>query len=263
MDFGFIFENFKSFAGSGLLLTLFFVSVLYLIFKLPKGPKKTVLVWFSIFTLAIFFCPLWVIYAKFREDAEILYRILWMVPMGAVTVAAMVEFIGSLDKKYETLSVVIMVCLIIVSGKYIYSNAQFKKADNIYHVPKTIVDICDEITFPNEGVRACFPIEMVQYVRQYSASVCQTYGRGTLIYGAYGEAFSTIARLLGEEEYNTKEICEELKATWTDFFIVSSEKKLSESMEKYDFDFVTNIDGYDIYVDRNSYKATLVFRREK
>lgn len=256
MDFEFIFENLKSFAGSGLLMPLFFIAVLYLIIKLPKSPKKTVLVWLSIFTLAIFFSPLWIVYAKFREDAEILYRILWMIPMGAVIVYAMVEFISSLDKKKETLAAIAMVALIIVSGKYVYSNQQFKKADNAYHVPQEIVDICDEIIVPGREIRACFPIEMIQYVRQYTAFVYQTYGRITLIYGAYGEGFSTIATLLADEEYNTKEICEELRRTDTMYFIVSSDKEFTESMSKYEFDLVKNIDGYDIYLDKNAYIGT-------
>ncbi len=249
----FIFENLKSFAGAGLTLTLFFIALVYLMIKLPKGPKKTALVWFSLFSLAIFFCPLWIVYAKFREDAEILYRILWMIPMGAVIVTAMVEFVSSLDSKKETVAVIVMVALIIISGKYVYANRQFKPAENEYHVPQTVVDICDEIIVPGREIRACFPIEMVQYVRQYTALVCQPYGRSTLLYGAYGENYSVIGKLLEAEVYDAKKLSEELRAADTPYFIVSSDKKFTENMSNYDYYYVTNIDGYDIYLDNNAY----------
>lgn len=246
-------ETFSHFSGSGLLVVLFLASVVFLMFKLNKGPKKTVLVWFSVIALFVFFCPLWLIFKSLRTDGEILYRILWLIPMGAVVAYALVELIALFPKKWTPVAMCGAVLLLMVCGKYVYGNVQFHKAENEYHIPQSVVDICDEIKIEGREIRACFPLEMVQYVRQYTSLICQPYGRDNILWGSAYDEYSTIAYLLDVDVYDTAAIAEELRRSDTAYFIVSPDKKFAENITDYGFSLVKNIDGYDVYLDDNAY----------
>lgn len=255
-------ETFQHFSGSGLLSVLFLASVVFLGFKLNKGPNKTMFVWFSIFSLAVFFCPLWLIFMNLREDGEILYRILWLIPMGAVVAYAFIEIIFMLPKKYRTCSFAVAALLIMLCGKYVYSNVQFHKAENKYHIPQNVVDICDEIVIKGREVRACFPTEMVQYVRQYTSFICQPHSRDNILWGSAYDEYSTIGALIDKEIYDTEAIAKELRRSNTQYFIVNSNQEFTESIVNYDFALVTNIDGYDVYLDNEAYLG-LDFENDK
>ena len=75
------------------------------------------------------------------------------------------------------LAALCMAGALAVSGSLIYSSPLFSKAENLYHVPDSVVHICDAINVPGREVMAAFPLDLVPYVRQYSAFVCMPYGR--------------------------------------------------------------------------------------
>ena len=69
--------------------------------------------------------------------------------------------------------------IIVVSGSLVYINRYMSPAENLYHIPQNVIDICDVIE-PAEGeprVRAAFPSELVHFVRQYDTNILMPYGR--------------------------------------------------------------------------------------
>ena len=253
MDLSFMSENLASYMGTGLLFVLLLCGVLFLGFRMKKGPDKAALVWFPVYVLLIYFCPLWAVYMKLRDDAEILYRILWMLPVGVIVAYAFTEAYGLIPRKFKAVSVVAAIALIMLSGQYVYVNKQFSKAENAYHVPDAVVDICDELIIPGREVRVCFPIEMIQYVRQYTALICQPYGRDTLLWGAdYNIDYSTIQKLLQAEVLDAEAVSEELRSSDTPYLVVAEGTEFDGDMTDYEFTKVSTIDGYDIYLDDNA-----------
>lgn len=249
MDFTFYADNLISFSGKGFLFLLLLIGCLFLGIKLKASVNKTLLVWFPVFVMCIYFCPMWIIYKNLRDDVEILYRILWLIPMGLTVSYAMVEAIFMLPQKARFVSFCAAVLLIISGGTYVYSNPQFSKAENIYHIPSEIVKICDELKIPGREVRVCFPIEMVQYVRQYSPYICQPYGRDTLLWGSDYDAYSTIGAILDEEVVNTEDLANELRRSDTPYFVVAKDTELSEDICDYDFSLSFTVGDYLIYKD--------------
>ena len=252
MDLSFMSDNLKGFMGSGLLFTLFLASLLFLGMKLEKGIKKTMLVYFPVFALLIYFCPVWGIYMKLRDDAEILYRILWLIPMGVVIAYACIEVIDLLPRKYKNAGLIGAIILIILCGQYVYSNKQYHKAENIYHIPQTIVDICDDIVIPGREVRACFPIEMIQYVRQYTPLVCQAYGRDTLLLGAEYDEYSKVGAILNKETVDTGLLTDTLRNSDTPYLVVDKDINLSEPLLDYGYEPVRDYGEYELFLDINS-----------
>lgn len=249
---GVLLDNLTSYSGSGLLFLLLLVSVIFLFFKEKDKTKRIMLVAFPVLIFAIALCPAWAIYAALRDDAVILYRIFWVVPSVVIIGYAMIEVISMLPAKMRAFSFAGAVAVIIISGKYIYANPFFSKAENVYHLPETVIEICDEIEVPGREVRACFPDELIQYVRQYTAVVLLPYGRGS---------FMSSSRIINNDlEYemsrkivNTKKLTEELRKTDTHYLIVASDKQFDDSLWKYEFCYVTSIGGYDIYLDNLAY----------
>ena len=143
------------------------------------------------------------------------------------------------------------VLLIALSGRYIYDSPLFSKAENEYHVPETVVKICDEIAVPGREIKACFPEEYVSYVRQYTPYIHLTFGRAS--YMPTFNEYSVAKELLGQEYINTKDLVQVLRETQTPYLIVHSDRVFKENPWKYGFGYLTNIDGYDIYLDDEAY----------
>ena len=224
-------DNLRGFSGSGFLFILLLVSVLFLGFKLKKSAEKTMTVWLPLYALLIFFCPLWIIYLKRADDGEILYRVLWMIPFAVIVCFALVEAVFTVPKKFRAVSFAAAVIVIMLSGRYIYANQHFSKAENMYHVPQVIVDICDDIRVEGREVRACFPFEHIQYVRQYSPYVCLAYGRTVFLGNGFND-YSRAEKFLNQEVIDTKGFTEELRNRDTPYLILEKERKLTEILDK-------------------------------
>ena len=248
-------DNLRGFSGSGFLFILLLASVLFLGFRLKKSAEKTATAWYPLYVLLIFFCPLWIIYLNRAEDGEILYRVLWMIPFAVIICFALVEAVFMMPEKYRVVSFLAAVAVIMISGKYIYSNPYFTKADNQYHVPQEVVDICDDIKVEGREVRACFPIEHIQYVRQYSPYVCLAYGRSVLLGGVYND-YSNVESYLNDETIDTKGFVAELRRIGTPYLVLARERKMTEQLESYGYNYVKSYGDYNLYLDETAYLGT-------
>ena len=245
-------DNLRDFSGSGFLFVLLLISIVFLGFRLKRGVVKTLTVYLPIFVLAIFFCPLWSIYMKRAEDGEILYRLLWMIPFAVIVCFSLVEAVHMVPEKFRAVSFAAAVLIIVVSGKYIYANPHFFKAENMYHVPQDVVEICDDIRVEGREIRACFPIERIQYVRQYSPYVCLAYGRTVLMGDGYND-YSRVEEFLDDEIIDTAGLASELRIANSPYLVIGHDAKMTESLEKYGFNFVRSYGQYDLYLDEEAY----------
>ena len=247
-----ILDNLSSFVGNGTYFILFLCSILLLLFSMKKSEKSIMLVCYPLFCLLVFFCPIWLFYFMKQKDGEILYRILWLVPIDTIVCFAFVEFIGKVKGRARHLLFVAAVLILVLGGDFLYNNIMFSKSENEYHIPQTVVDICDEIIVPGREIKACFPDEFVNYVRQYTAVVFLPYGRSTFLSGSNQE-HKMIKELVNSEVLDSSRLSEELRATNTPYLIVNENKEFSEDITQYGFIYVKTIDGYDIYLDEYSY----------
>ena len=236
-----ILDNLKDYSGSGLLFILLLISVVFLGFRLKRGAVKTMTVFLPVFVLAIFFCPLWKIYMDIAGDGEILYRLLWMIPSAVIVCYALVEAVHMVPEKFRAVSFAGAVLIVILSGRYIYSSPFFSKAENSYHVPQVVVDICDDIRVEGREVRACFPIEHIQYVRQYTPYVCLSYGRTVLLGHGFNQ-YSNVERFLNEEIIDTAGLVEELRRVDNHYLILNSDRKMTEDLAKYGCIYIKSYD---------------------
>lgn len=243
-----ILQFYKNYIGNGLVFFLFLASLLYLLFAEKKSYTKTILVFSPIVIMVLFsFPPFQLLFEVLGLDSETYYRILWLLPMGIVIAYAGVK----LFEEYVWVGVAVMCVLAIYTGTYVYKNPNITKAENGYHIPQMVINVCDVI-LPEAGsdkdrVWAVFPSEFIHYVRQYSDVICMPYGREALV--DRWEFEYPLKELMDAGKIQTDELAEALRNSWCEYVILSVNKKYTEPMEDYGFELVDTVNGYDIYRD--------------
>ena len=244
-------ELFKSYMGTGLITVFFLVMVVYLYFVEKDKAKRILFVYMPAGLLLLYFNPLFceLVYGIIGD--EIYYRILWLMPVTIVLAYGIVTLYKNYRGKCRQLILVCAAVGVVVSGSLISTNENFKKAENAYHIPQTVVEICDAIKVEGREVMAVFPSEMLQYVRQYSAYICMPYGREMTIdrWGFYYELFLVMEADVLEVEKMAKLAKEDS----CHYIVIRSDKELLGNMEDFDYELFRQIDGYDVYIDRSIY----------
>lgn len=172
---------FLGYMGTGLIVIFYLLALVYLWITEKKLYLRIVFLYMPLVLLALFFNPLFAKLMYYLAEDEIYWRFLWLLPMTATMAYTCTCVYGQLGKTqgkgWAEIAALCMAGIIGVSGSFIYSSPSFSRAENLYHVPNAVVEICDAINVPGREVMAVFPLELTQYVRQYSPTTCMPYGR--------------------------------------------------------------------------------------
>jgi hypothetical protein len=246
---------FQKYMGQGLITVWFLLSVIYLFITEKKKEIRVMFVYFPIVILLLFFNPWFagIIYSVL--DEEIYYRLLWMLPVTIVIAYTIVSVWSKLSDKNtgknlctkKTCFAMAAVLLIAVSGRFIYTDTYFHPAENIYHVPECVVEICDAIELEGREVTAVFPSELLQYVRQYSGTVCMPYGREVLV--DRWNVFNDLYALMESDLVDAQALTSEARSQKCVYIVLPDDKKITGSMEACDFMEFYRTDGYIVYID--------------
>ncbi len=242
---------FREYMGTGLIIGWFLLSVVYLLLKEKRKHLRILFVYVPVILLCLFFNPLFAKIVYGFVGDEIYYRILWLMPVTVVIAYAAVQLYGNLKGRVRIVFAAALSVLIVISGSYIYQNQHFHRAENLYHVPQTVADICDAIEVEGREVMAVFPAELLQYVRQYSPVVCMPYGREQLVdrWNYYDEMYM----LMEAETVDVERLAELAKEHLCHYIVLSQEKELDGSFLDYDYILFDTIGGYQIYQDTTVY----------
>ena len=239
---------FREYMGTGLVVVWFLVALLYLFLKEEKKQIRILFLYVPIVILLLFFNPLFAdVMDRYMGD-EIYYRILWLLPITIVIAYACISIVFSFVGRKRYLLAGVSVLLVAVSGSYIYNNIYFTEAENRYHVPDSVVHICDAIEIQGREVTAVFPLEMVQYVRQYSGVVCMPYGREILVEGWNDWAVQDDLCDAMEAEDVDAELLGVLAREYACIYIVLPEdKQMIGSLAGTGYEVFLQTDGYVVY----------------
>lgn len=237
-------ETFLKYNGSGMMLSWFLIAWLYLFLAEKDKPKRIMLVYTPALVLLIFFNPLFYRFCSRLTEEAIYFRILWLVPVTIVIAYSILRIMGSLQKKKRIVFGLVAVVGIILAGKPVYVNPLFSVAENSYHVPDEVVEICDTIRIEGREVMAAFPPEFLLYVRQYSPYVCMPYGREEYK-GSYTEFYSLIC----QEEIDVEQLAAFAKGSGCHYVILSKEKELLGKMSDYQYEVFEYVGNYVVYRD--------------
>ncbi len=243
-------ELFHEYMGVGLVLVLFLAALVYLFLTEKRKHIRLLFLYVPVTVLLLFFNPPFAyVVQKFVGD-EIYYRVLWLLPVTVVTAYAAVSVCGRYEGRRRALCIGVAALLMAVSGNCVYGNSLFTKADNLYHVPDSVVHICDAIEIEGREVTAAFPLELVVYVRQYSPVVCMPYGRELLVdnWNAW-PAQSELCDEIEADEPDARRLGSLAREEKCIYIILSGDKKIQGDLKDEGYGFFAEIDGYVIYKD--------------
>ncbi len=238
---------FREYMGNGLIVIWFLVSLGYLAVREKRKTVRILFLYVPVVLLFLFFNPLFAKVVGKVAGNDIYYRILWLIPISPVIAYAVTDIYGRLKGKSRFLFGIAAAFLIVISGSFIYSNPFFKKAENPYHVPQSVVEICDAIEVEGREVMAVFPMELLQYVRQYSGTVCMPYGREALVeaWNYWSELYS----VMEAEIVDAQRLAGLAREESCVYIILPKSKKVEGSLETYDFILFGQTESYLIYKD--------------
>ena len=171
----------QNISGSGMLAACYVCAVIFLFFYEKVTYKRILFVYLPACLIAVLLLPVTYRFVAEVIDEELYYRFFWMLPMTLVIAYTLVQLINLYRGKYPKLLLVLMVAFIVLCGDFVYDNWRYTKAENPYHVPDSVVQMCDLMHAEGREVLALFPMELMQYVRQYDSTICMPYGRDVLV----------------------------------------------------------------------------------
>lgn len=245
----YVIELFRNYMGTGLIVIWFLLALIYLFVTEKKKNIRIFFVYTPVILLLLYFNPLFARIVYGVAGNEIYYRILWLLPITPVTAYSCVSIYGRIRKEgRQTAAGVTAVCmaaLLIVSGSFAYASPYFSKAENRYHVPDSVVHICDAIAIPGREVMAVFPVELVQYVRQYTALVRMPYGREITV-----ERWNFHSELYEAMEAEVIDLSVLEPVVWDaqcHYVVLPSEKEVIGDFADYKWELFCETDGYSVY----------------
>ena len=243
----------KLYFANPLLAILLVASAIYIIVTEKDWKKKILLGILPMVILVGFLFPVTkIVYvAAFDEGSDTYYRVLWLVPMYMVIGYAVCKLVSGFGNRvWQRVALVISLVVIVLSGSLVYLNQYMSVAENLYHIPQHVVDICDVIK-PDEGearVRAAFPSELVHYVRQYDTNILMPFGREMVVtqWDYYNMVYEVMEK---PDVINAEDLIEATRQTQCRYIVLAKDRKIDKNLSTLGLKLINTVDKYYIYED--------------
>lgn len=235
--------------GNGSLMLLFVLAIVYLWVKEKQKGIRRLFIFLPLVFLGIFLFPPLANFVRDRlGEGEVYYRLLWLLPIGTVIPYAVTKFYVSCKKKWIGYIVVCLVGIyVILGGTCVYRAPNLVRTQNLYQLPQEVIEICDEIVIPGREVKAAFPHELVQYVRQYTPFVVMAYGYDSLVdRWMLADSFE---QEMSKEVSDASKLASLARERNTHFIILNKNHFLAGTMEDQEFFLFCQTENYLVYLD--------------
>ena len=226
--------SFKLFFGNPALAILFIAAALYIAICEKDLKKRIILGFLPLLVVAGFLFPVTkIVYvAAFDEGSDTYYRILWLAPIYLVIGYAACKLILSLKKElHRALALCAVLAVVILTGSLVYFNQYMSVAENMYHIPQHVINICDVIA-PEEGeprVRAAFPSELVHFVRQYDTDILMPYGREMV--ATQWDYYNVVYEVMEKPDViDAEALLEATRQTSCSYIVLSQDRKIDKNL---------------------------------
>lgn len=237
-------QIFQNYMGTGLVMIWFLLALIYLFLCEKRRPRRILFVYTPIIVLLLYFNPLFARVFYVLVGEEIYFRICWLLPIIVGIAYSVVLICERLKGRAAVSFVTAALVLAVLSGRLVYSSPLYSRAENLYHVPDSVVHICDAIEVPGREVMAAFPKEMLLYVRQYSPVVCMPYGREELM-GLYDPFYFAMK----SETVDLEALVPMAREKLCHYLVFRQEQEFNGQPADYGWEIALETDGYVVYRD--------------
>ena len=199
----------NAYNGTGMMMALYFVALMIIVFYCKdKHVKKAIILPSVLFIIVMYvFVPLYdtlVYYLKFYDG-----RMFWMLITPIIISIGFTYFVmGIDDDKLKILALILIIPISLYCGEFQISNAMFKKAENLYRLPQSSVDITEYVTSEMDSPKLIVPYTIAHPFRQISTDVYLLYGEDA----TYGRIVRTKDELI--------RVCEEMEPVTPDLNVI-------------------------------------------
>ena len=245
----------KEYNSLSLYFLLFIAALVYLGIAEKEKVKRMLFVALPVALAAVFLFPVsaW-LSMHLILDQEIYYRQLWLIPYGAVVCYALIHALQKASKIWIRIVIAAaFVLLLFIGNGKLYMNKQYTPAENPYHLPQDVCDACDLI-LSAKGVaemqytpKCAFPATMVEFNRQYTASILTVYGREAIIERwNYDTPF--LDMISSNEAIDTAALCAMASEEGLECFVIEKDKTLTADPAAFGYPLLGSSGKYDIYM---------------
>ena len=234
---------FQNYTGSGYLTILYLMTLLYLWITEKNKTIRAIFVYGATIIQTLFFLPLFY-YGYQLLDAGTYYRVLWLLPMTIT-----ISYVGvKILSKYPTGSMVFGLLLIALSGKYVYNNIYISKAENAYHIPQQVIDMCEMImpAEDEERIMAACSDGLIHFMRQYSSEIQMPFGRDYLapdwIYGNH-----PLREVMNKSQIDVVLLQQLATEYHCQYILLEKGKELLGNLEESDIYLIGETPNYSVY----------------
>jgi hypothetical protein len=245
--------SFKLYFGNPVQAILLIAAAVYITVAEKNLRKKLILGILPLLVLAGFLLPVTkILYvAAFDDGSDTYYRLMWLIPSYVVIGYAVCKFCLGLGSRVKQ-RIALVACLLVIclGGSLVYLNQYMSVAENLYHIPQQVIDICDVIA-PAENeprVRAVFPSELVHFVRQYDTDILMPYGREMLAtqWDYYNEVYEVMEK---PEVIDSQALLEATRKTGCSYIILATDRRIDKDLSECGLEIVDTVGKYNIYAD--------------
>ena len=240
---------YKNYGGSSMMTMLVIAAVVYLWVTEEKKEIRQLFVYLIAGLAVLFFFPLFAYAAMhFFLDSGVYYRLLWLIPMGTIVSYAATKAVGQIEVRRKRIVTGILFALLLMQGgSLIYANPMVTKAENPYHLQKSVISVADAMHVDGRDVKAVVPAEMLQFIRQYDASIHLAYGRDALV---EGWSSNPLYEAMEERPIHSYDVTDHSKQQGVEYLVIRTGTPIvgSKSIEEYEFSYLTTVENYDIYI---------------
>lgn len=236
-------ELFDIFNENSIVFVVFLVALVTIILFFKDKQAKELLVYPALVVLLVVLNPLVIeIGTKFFAITRVV-RLYWLFPITVVLAYVCVRLVEHYGKKCVEYIVVMILLLgvIVGTGKYMFSHDNFLRAENIYKLPDETIAICEAIEQDGYNGILVPSIELVDTIRQYDAQINMAYGRNSRgIYTGIGEVLNqpTIEVELINEYFATEEY---------GYLLINKNKELNEALLDQSFCLLLETEEHWLY----------------
>lgn len=173
----------STFWGNDVIYQLMFILALLIVYRCEKDIwRRRIFLWYPLFVCVLLLNPISVKIESFVWGDILAYycRQLSLIPVFFVIAYAVVVVISDkLQGNRKMIAVLLCIIAVMAVSNSIYKQTWIVNAENMLKVPDDVIEICDAIHVENENATIAVPLDIVNYIRQYDASIHLLYGRGS------------------------------------------------------------------------------------
>lgn len=237
----------KLYTGLKFFLLLTALGWIFLLVTEKDRKVRVLLVYAPIITILLFLFPVSrKVFVAAGLDGETYYRILWTIPMGIIFVYAACRLFAA----HRRVGLILSAAMILLCGSFVYKSPYISKAENPYHIPDTVIKICDLMKpeHPGERVSAVMPADLIHFVRQYDASINMPYGREMLVgqWDYYNAVYEAMEK---PEVVDMEELLKTTRTEMCRYIVMPENRRTDTDPETCGLLLLEKIDGYRVYED--------------